>query len=276
MKEQIKSLKNETEKKEQNQKLQKIKENLKKHTDTASEGRLMLNNEINEAMSVEGEHIVMNASSSMYLPKKKSDPQIFSMGKKFEVSIFGLINHHYDEAVNYLIPQTTNSKKRFNSFSFLFFFELLLISKSKIFNSVNAGITLLNHYLFETLKKQVSEERLTLWMDNTFSTNKNQFIFNYLFLLIKYGFFGVVAINFLISGHTHIDIDRFAPLKTDSLNSNNYLNTNSLNSNNSLNINSLNSNNCLNTNSINSNNSLNTNSLNAIFTNEGISEQSKD
>ena len=125
-KENLKKSKNDAQKEQLSKKLAEIKKNLKKHTDMAEAGRKMMKNEVDAALSVVGEHLVMNASASIYLPKKKSDPQIFSMGKKFEVGLFGIINHHYGEAVNYLIPETTNSKKRSFPF-FCLFFQFLII-----------------------------------------------------------------------------------------------------------------------------------------------------
>jgi hypothetical protein len=48
---------------------------------------------------------------------------------------------------------------------------------------------------------------LNVQLDNACSDNKNQYVFNFFFLLVQKGVFRDVYVNFLLVGHTHKDID---------------------------------------------------------------------
>lgn len=73
---------------------------------------------------------------------------------------------------------------------------------------MNCVITNLHHYLFEILKIKESQEILELWCDNTTRENKNFYLFYYLWSLVYFGYFSKIQIGFMLTGHTHCDIDR--------------------------------------------------------------------
>ena len=50
---------------------------------------------------------------------------------------------------------------------------------------------------------------LKLQLDNTTKTNKGQFLYGYLAMLVEYGVFQEIEVSFLPVGHTHEDIDQF-------------------------------------------------------------------
>lgn len=52
-------------------------------------------------------------------------------------------------------------------------------------------------------------KQLFLQLDNTTGSNKGQYLFSYLGMLISAGVFERVLVSFLPVGHTHEDIDQF-------------------------------------------------------------------
>jgi hypothetical protein len=68
--------------------------------------------------------------------------------------------------------------------------------------------------LFETIKIVKNQEKhrnastLLLQLDNCKGENKNRYMIGFAALLVKWGWFRRVQISFMITGHTHEDIDR--------------------------------------------------------------------
>ena len=74
----------------------------------------------------------------------------------------------------------------------------------------NTTIQVLQEIFLDFRKKgKVLPPVLKLQLDNTTKTNKGQFLYGYLAMLVEYGVFQEIEVSFLPVGHTHEDIDQF-------------------------------------------------------------------
>ena len=80
-----------------------------------------------------------------------------------------------------------------------------------VFDNISSDANLVLTILMNLLKRFEGELPPTLFLqlDNCPGENKNRFVFSSLVLLIDLGLFKTIYVNFLMVGHTHIDIDRY-------------------------------------------------------------------
>jgi hypothetical protein len=88
------------------------------------------------------------------------------------------------------------------------------------FDNISADANLVLTIIMILLKRFENELPPTLFLqlDNCPGENKNRFVFSALVRLLELGLFKHIYVNFLLVGHTHIDIDRYFAYLSEALN----------------------------------------------------------
>lgn len=132
-------------------------------------------------------HISFDMAASCSIPRLQVQVGSLYFKCEFKVRIFGICQEKPDNnQVNYLMPEGTYPKE-----------------SAKGGKGANLIISLLHHHLHE----HPSEKKLLIHADSCGGQNKNQYMFNYLILLVHTGKVDEVMISFMIPGHTKFRVD---------------------------------------------------------------------
>jgi len=95
---------------------------LTQHKNQANSLREIYKREKDEATKYKNDcHVTMDYSSAFTVPFKKRNPEILSMGERFEIGMFGISDHSNKKFHNFMVPQTAKGRKRFKLILFLQF-----------------------------------------------------------------------------------------------------------------------------------------------------------